>query len=1062
MERAFRTSPIPEEPSEMNIPSFTESDQTIPEPILSDVVVTPVESIQTIKSEEGHKESEKRYPTLDDGVYFLEQLLLPTHTKTDQLERGQLFSEIRADVACEEMGFTLAKDGDEGYTLLGKHLKESNWFGAAEGVVRVLGDAITKATVDFSDTARFVTLLSLFVVDSALAILRDSQPRFQPAAGMGDAVLDHIRETLGSIGIMNETPVASVIGQCHKILMGANESEGQLRNKSSLELMDACRTGNPFRAGEILASKTLRKAEDQLRDIDQFRSTSDILTETPSTTIKPKRSKKKINCDGLPMPSRVSSISKTSLSKPTRSSSSYEPIRDMLLAEEREAHISRIVSTSNTSLPTEGREESQQFARRISDTSLALSEGNLTHGYVRKIQSKEHVYYIDSVGQIKKKAKKKKSSRSKRSLTKDDLNLHRDQEQDDLPSDEPKAISSEVDLVPTPPGNVPSDASRKSIEVRRSSFKRRESNLQMIAVINSSYTNMHRKSGDVSKTVIDQDGGAGSSEDKAKRKSIDEMLAPIGCALNKGCSETTRLRRVAPFIPTFDVESIQTIKSEENQPEKRFPTLDDGVYFLEQLLLPTHTKTDQLERGQLFSEIRADVACEEMGFTLAKDGDEGYTLLGKHLKESNWFGAAEGVVRVLGDAIGKATEDFSDTARFVTLLSLFVVDSALAILRDSQPRFQSAAGMGDAVLDHIRETLGSIGIMNETPVASVIGQCHKILMGATESEGQLRNKSSLELMDACRTGNPFRAGEILASKTLRKAEDQLRDIDQFRSTSDILTETPSTTIKPKRSKKKINSDGLPMPSRVSSTSKTSLSKPTRSSSSYEPIRDMLLAEEREAHISRIVSTSNASLPTEGREESQQFARRISDTSLALSEGNLTHGYVRKIQSKEHVYYIDSVGQIKKKAKKKKSSRSRRSLTKDDLNLHRDQDQDDLPSDEPKAISSEVDLVPTPPGNVPSDASRKSIEVRRSSFKRRESNLQMIAVINSSYTNMHRKSGDLSKTVIDQDGGAGSSEDKARRKSIDEMLSETDRELIKKLSNKSATGDQSDSEGEDEK
>jgi len=537
MERAFRTSPIPEEPSEMNIPSFMESDQTIPDqPILSDVVVTPVESIQTIKSEEDHKEPEKRFPTLDDGVYFLEQLLLPTHTKTDQLERGQLFSEIRADVACEEMGFILAKDGDEGYTLLGKHLKESSWFGAAEGVVRVLGDAITKATEDYSDTARFVSLLSLFVVDSALAILRDSQPRFQSAAGMGDAVLDHIRETLGSIGIMNETPVASVIGQCHKILMGATESEGQLRNKSSLELMDACRTGNPFRAGEILASKTLRKAEDQLRDIDQFRSTSDILTETPSTTIKPKKSKKKINCDGLPMPSRVSSTSKTSLSKPARSSSSYEPIRDMLLAEEREAHISRIVSTSNTSLPTEGREESQQFARRISDTSLALSEGNLTHGYVRKIQSKEHVYYIDSVGQIKKKAKKKKSSRSRRSLTKDDLNLHRDQEQDDLPSDEPKAISSEVDLVPTPPGNVPSDASRKSIEVRRSSFKRRESNLQMIAVINSSYTNMHRKSGDVSKTVIDQDGGAGSSEDKAKRKSIDEMLSETDRELIKKLS----------------------------------------------------------------------------------------------------------------------------------------------------------------------------------------------------------------------------------------------------------------------------------------------------------------------------------------------------------------------------------------------------------------------------------------------------------------------------------------------------------------------------------------------
>ena len=278
----------------------------------------------------------------------------------------------------------------------------------------------------------------------------------------------------------------------------------------------------------------------------------------------------------------------------------------------------------------------------------------------------------------------------------------------------------------------------------------------------------------------------------------------------------------------------------------------------------------------------------------------------------------------------------------------------------------------------------------------------------------------------------------------------------------------------------------------------SATKSRSSSNNYEPIRELLMSEEREFKVNQMVSNSERSvqksnssratatnksyedfrrkdstensverlaefcerqLQENTREVGDQFTLHPSDEPLPQNPDSVSNeslGYVRKIQSKGHIYYINEDGLIKKRARRKRSSKKR--LSQDDLKVfpeRNDEDKDDDNSGIPRAVSSEASLLNTSPTDDQQlIAPKKSLDYRRSIVKK-DSSLQVLAVINSSYTNMLGKKSS-SDVVNNKESEMKPTSSKIRaRPSIDEMLSETDKELIQKLSNESAEQKQAD-------
>lgn len=614
---------------------------------------------------------------------------------------------------------------------------------------------------------------------------------------------------------------------------------------------------------------------------------------------------------------------------------------------------------------------------------------------------------------------------------------------------------------------------------------------------------------------------------------------------------------------------------EDLEVEQITPLLVDGIYFLE-----TEDQSangdQQYARGELF--VKDAMQKVYKGLEVLFDGDveNCYGLLGLVIRDNDFVETSKTLAKVLLEAVRfevlNHVEQTSNRTKYALLSTLYIFETCIEILRGAPgPEDMQICTL---IIDHLRNTMEflNITIGVDATIGIILSKCLTVVKRITikpkESKLKLRHESSVELLEACRNGNAVEAGSLLTQKILRRAEKEVADLENdvrtFKSASDILNEKTTdlperlstVSVRSTKSKRKINTEGLPMPKHLSQTSRPSVTSSTSSSSNYEPIRQMLLSEERELMVSNIVSNSEknpkskqkgisntellkkrssigkksdtdlkkissverlaerlASGSSGRREVGDVFTERKSDLSLPLigeSNSNTpvnTQGYVRKVQSKGHVYYINEEGVIKKKAKKKRGSNSKRRLSQEDLPIKQvvvEQDSIDeqnpseatsdlqmsssesdqmnikpsysrnkrsnfkrkesslqmmavinssytnmlskQSSDQPlqHALSSspaESDLMiqPKPPTGVPSSSSRKSAELhKRNSFKKKESSLQLLAVINSSYTNM------LGKRSSASESDAGSLEG-PKRKVIDEMLTETDKALIKKLS-----------------
>ena len=510
------------------------------------------------------------------------------------------------------------------------------------------------------------------------------------------------------------------------------------------------------------------------------------------------------------------------------------------------------------------------------------------------------------------------------------------------------------------------------------------------------------------------------------------------------------------------------------------PLFYECVYFLE---APYQSENDEnvFKRGEKSVTHILECIHARMEQIFENDSKDGYKLLNPSLQKTDYNGTAKVLTKILLDETRLVIADYFDSKKQRTkvsaLVSLLVFKSCLEVLRGS-PGFDIIA-ISNLFIDYIRNTLLEINVSsgNEAIVSIVIGKSIGLL--ANTKTMKVRNSSSIELFEACRAGDQFLAGEVLSHKVLKQAECILadNDIEKYRSANEIMDEKQTvkssklsnTSLKSSKCKKKINTDGLPMPKPLSSSA-------VRSASNYEPIREMLISEEREHMVNSIVSNSermiksrNSCLKSEAelrnvssvdrlvnhctkelfkREEGDVFVKQPSDQSLPLSkESSSSMGYVRKIQSKDHVYYINEGGVIKKRAKKKRSSKKR--ISQDDLNI---QPELDSGSREPKAFTSDTDLIQLiPSSEISSDSSRKSFEHRRSSCKKKESSLQMLAVINSSYTNMvGKKPSDLlpENSSDKSNFPPVRSMSGKRRPSINDLLSDTEKELIQKLSTES--------------
>ena len=581
-------------------------------------------------------------------------------------------------------------------------------------------------------------------------------------------------------------------------------------------------------------------------------------------------------------------------------------------------------------------------------------------------------------------------------------------------------------------------------------------------------------------------------------------------------AEMEELNRLTEELSMEDAETVHSVNSCKNMEivktssrltlgEEKVPTFEDGIYYLEAL---KKTNIDEVayDRGLSFVRCILDDITLQFENIFENDVRNKCEILKPSLLKSDYSGAASVLVKCFLDTVRSTTlpivETGTDITKFASLMSKLVFQSCLEIIRGGPG--SEMTKICETINDHLRKTLSYINITagTEAIISMVIGKCLTIIANSASKE--IRGKSSIELFEACMTGDASRAGGILSRKVLKKAEDATQGgVGTFKSTDEILSEkhdksgsktssTSETSIRSTKSKKKINTEGLPMPKPLSAT------KSRSSSNNYEPIRELLMSEEREFKVNQMVSNSERSvqksnssratatnksyedfrrkdstensverlaefcerqLQENTREVGDQFTLHPSDEPLPQNPDSVSNeslGYVRKIQSKGHIYYINEDGLIKKRARRKRSSKKR--LSQDDLKVfpeRNDEDKDDDNSGIPRAVSSEASLLNTSPTDDQQlIAPKKSLDYRRSIVKK-DSSLQVLAVINSSYTNMLGKKSS-SDVVNNKESEMKPTSSKIRaRPSIDEMLSETDKELIQKLSNESAEQKQAD-------
>ena len=617
---------------------------------------------------------------------------------------------------------------------------------------------------------------------------------------------------------------------------------------------------------------------------------------------------------------------------------------------------------------------------------------------------------------------------------------------------------------------------------------------------------------------------------KAEEQDEEDIIPMSSSEILRGALVTGDLETAAPVLTDRAIKSamsgegsvssvnsfeeLKIIKTSSCLGDELVPSFYDGIYYLE---APKKTSIDEetYDRGQSFVKSILDNVASDFDSILEDDLRNKYELLKPSLLKSDYGEAAKILVKRFLDSVRSKTismaEVEKDRTKFACLMAKSVFQNCLEILRGG-PGFEMTK-ICHNVNDHIRETLSDMNITAgvDAIISMVIGKCLKVL---TNSAGKdVRGRSSIELFEACMAGDKNLAGGILTQKVLKKAADATQgDVSTFKSTDEILSEkhdqvkdelkkpisNSNSSIRSARSKKKINTEGLPMPKPLIKSQSNATS-----SSNYEPVRELLISEEREFMVNQMVSNSERSIeksqsfksPASSksgrdvsrkisignsierlaefcdqqlkeipRDEGDHFSLRSSDESLPIiadSVSNDSLGYVRKIQSRGHIYYINEDGVIKKRARRKRSSKKRKS--QDDLKVNvcpernsEVKDQDDF-SLEPQAVSSESSLLkPCLSNDLPSVSSKKSSEHRRSCIKKKDSSLQVLAVINSSYTNMLGKKTSSEVVGHKESDLKPSSSDIRQKPSIDEMLSETDKELIQKLTSASAEEKQADS------
>ena len=617
---------------------------------------------------------------------------------------------------------------------------------------------------------------------------------------------------------------------------------------------------------------------------------------------------------------------------------------------------------------------------------------------------------------------------------------------------------------------------------------------------------------------------------KAEEQDEEDIIPMSSSEILRGALVTGNLETAAPVLADRAIKSamsgegsvssvnsfeeLKIIKTSSCLGDELVPSFYDGIYYLE---APKKTSIDEetYDRGQSFVKSILDDVASDFDSILEDDLRNKYELLKPSLLKSDYGEAAKILVKRFLDSVRSKTismaEVEKDRTKFACLMAKSVFQNCLEILRGG-PGFEMTK-ICHNVNDHIRETLSDMNITAgvDAIISMVIGKCLKVL---TNSAGKdVRGGSSIELFEACMAGDKNLAGGILTQKVLKKAADATQgDVSTFKSTDEILSEkhdqvkdelkkpisNSNSSIRSARSKKKINTEGLPMPKPLIKSQSNATS-----SSNYEPVRELLISEEREFMVNQMVSNSERSIeksqsfksPASSksgrdvsrkisiansierlaefcdqqlkeipRDEGDHFSLRSSDESLPIiadSVSNDSLGYVRKIQSRGHIYYINEDGVIKKRARRKRSSKKRKSQDDLKVNVYPERnsevkDQDDF-SLEPQAVSSESSLLkPCLSNDLPSVSSKKSSEHRRSCIKKKDSSLQVLAVINSSYTNMLGKKTSSEVVGHKESDLKPSSSDIRPKPSIDEMLSETDKELIQKLTSASAEEKQADS------
>ena len=414
--------------------------------------------------------------------------------------------------------------------------------------------------------------------------------------------------------------------------------------------------------------------------------------------------------------------------------------------------------------------------------------------------------------------------------------------------------------------------------------------------------------------------------------------------------------------------------------------------------------------------------------------------------------------------------DFTAIQSFKSMSDILAEDEGL-----SAPRKSNGKSYFDKLKNKKADTVESTVDMKSSSVASNLSKkrasrkkiCEERLPVPTPSADDLNKKDETgyepvrEMLMAeereARLANIISKRSVLSDKSQRESQSS-SDLKSNKSSLPYIAskQRSASTISSKKSAPSLmnstKSAGFVSKARTGSNS----SVRSEAQMSQNSLKDVKGSSEKQEEVPTegieqedllfVQSDATQDLPNELDREVGDILSILSSDEIVDDElegsGSAHHiNYVRKIHSKGHVYYIDTDGVIKKKTRRKRSNKKMRQISKDDMSgdLERNPTEDDA---EPHAVSSESSLIqsdvqPYPPSSPPSESSKRSLERRRSSFKRKDSNLQMLAVINSSYTNMMGKND--SKKDLEQE----------KRKSIEDLLTETDKELIRRLSEEHA-------------